>query len=121
MVTAAMLQWWQHCSSSCRTASNGCIRIKQCKKDNNQPAVTVQASKHKRDGTVVTASPSWHNGSIIAAAYAIEPVMMSQDFLKTTINQRQQCQQARRRQQYHGIVELQQLLLHNQQWCQYEI
>jgi len=40
-----------------------------------------QASQHKH-GTMATASPSWHDGSSIAAACAIQPVMVSKIFFK---------------------------------------
>jgi len=47
-------------------------------KTNNQPVVKVPTSQHTQDDTMVTALPSWHNGSSITAACAVQPVIVSQ-------------------------------------------
>jgi len=70
MVTAAMLQWWQHCSSSCRTASNGCIRIKQCKKTTtNQRWQSKQANTSK----MVQWWQRHHHGTMAASLQQLMP------------------------------------------------
>jgi len=67
------------------------------KKPNNQPAATEPAASkptmYQVNGTMMTASLSQHNGGSILALLAVQP--WNDFFWKTTINQRQQVQQAR--------------------------
>jgi len=71
-----------NCSSSC--CSDGVWTNKQSDKQqstsSNSASKTAQA-RQNCNGTIVIASPSWHNGGSIAAASAIQQVMVSQEHL----------------------------------------
>jgi len=71
-----------NCSSSC--CSDGVWTNKQSDKQqstsSNSASKTAQA-RQNCNGTIVIASPSWHNGGSIAAACAIQQVMVSQEHL----------------------------------------